>query len=443
MAKESRVEWFLFKANLNPPLRLSRLTVPADQDFLHSDLPNRDTAHSLLVQARKCSPDYKPPESQVRHHIRTRSQKAAVCNTLNWTFTKYEIARAFDALLSKPTLPPAGVAQALLMRARLLSMDELWGHLHDESLERRLRNKQLSSDVVQFETTTAKMTWLDRAILLDNLNYIHLMCQLKVSQAVLDRAFGIALSKPSLRAMKLLLSFGAVVSSDDETIDQHIRAGNLEMIELLLSAPDSMGTGAWKECLHREILRATSGGILSVSFLLLLLANRPELVSASLLLSTLGLEIFEATAIVMAYSGSNQIFFNIRHQAFELVSRCPSNTRLAFFKLLSDCKLIEDSLLARKEVLEGAKTRDTSIVKLLVRDGVTVDEPSHNALKWAVSQLDFEMIEILTGGSITSSPTLWPAHIPENATEQDMSHFWAILRSVDLRRQSFAQGGMD
>ncbi|CEI66144.1 hypothetical protein FVEN_g4454 [Fusarium venenatum] len=443
MANEPRVEWFLSKANLNPPLRLSHLTIPADQDFLHSDLPNRDKAHSLLVQTRKCSPNYKPPESQVWHHFRTRSQKAAVCNTLNWTFAKHELARAFDALLSQPMLPPTGVAQALLMQARLSSMDELWGHLHDQSLERKFRSKRLSSDIVQFETTMVGMTWLDRVVSLDNINYIHLICQLKVSQAVLDRALGIALSKSSLRAMKLLLSFGAVVLSDEETIDQHIRAGNLELIELLLSAPDSMGTGAWKECLHREILRATSGGTLSVSFLLLLLANRPELVSASLLLSTLRLENFQATAIVMAYSGSSQIFFNIRHQAFELISRYPSNTRLAFFTLLSNCELIEDSLLARKEVLEGVKARDTSLVKLLVGDGVTVDEPSQNALKWAVSQLDFEMIEILTRGSITSSPTLWSAHIPEIATEQDMSHIWAILRSVDPRRQSLAEVGMD
>ncbi|OBS28326.1 hypothetical protein FPOA_02267 [Fusarium poae] len=405
MVNKPGVEWFLSKANLNPPPRLSRLTIPADQDFLHSDPPNRDTAHNLLVQARKCSPNYKPPESQAWHHLRTRSQKAALCNDLNWTFTKHEIATVFDKLLSQSTLPPAGVAQAVLMRARLSSMDELWGHLLDESLERRLRNKQLSSDFIEFEATTIRMTWLDKVVSIDNINYIHLVCQMKVSQVVLDRALDIALSKPSLGVMKLLLTFGAVASSYVETIDIHIQARNMEFIELLLSAPNSMGVDTWEECLRREILRATNGGTISVSFLLLLLANRLELVSPSLLLSTLRLENHQATAIVMAYSRSTQMFFNIRHQAFELVSCYQSNNkRRAFFSLLSDCELVEDSLLARKEVFEGVKARDIPLVKLLVGAGVTVDEPSYNALQWAVSQMDFEMIKILARGTIACFP---------------------------------------
>ncbi|KPA41049.1 hypothetical protein FLAG1_06088 [Fusarium langsethiae] len=435
MAHEPRVEWFLAKANLNPPLRLSRLTIPADQDFLPLDLPNSAIAHNLLVQARKCSHNYKPPESQVWHLVRTRSQKATACNTSNWTFIKHEIARAFDELIDQSALPPTGVAQALLMQTSLSSIDELWGHLHDQSLEKKMRSKRLSSDLTQLNA--AAMTWLDKVVSLDNLNYIHLICQAKVNQAVLDKALGIALSKPSLRAMKLLLCFGADASSYLETIDLHIQAGNLELIELLLSAPDSLGIGAWKECLDREIFRAESGGTFSISFVLLLLSNRPVVASTSLLLSTLRLKNLQATAIVMAYSTSSQVFYDIRHQAFDMVSHYrDDDARSAFFTLLSQCGLIEDSLRAREEVFRDVKDRHVRLVKLFVGDGVAVDEPSCNALQWAVSQLDFEMMEILTRGNITRPPTYLLTCLPEGVSEKDVIHVTAILRSRDVCRQS-------
>ncbi|KAH7198850.1 uncharacterized protein B0J16DRAFT_47024 [Fusarium flagelliforme] len=397
MAHDPRTTYFLSQVTLTPPLRLTRLTTPPSQDFFYQSSPNSEIAHNLLVQARVISPNYIAPERQKLHFLRSEKQRAAACDTSTWTFTKHEVAIAFGTLMEQPVLPPAGVAQALLMNGNLGSLEELWAHLGDATLEKRMKSKRLS---VEFDVL--KMGWLDKAVAHDNLNYIHLLCQTKVSQESLDRAFGIALSKMSLRAMKLLLSFGAVASGYGEVINKQIKDRNLELVELLLSAPDSMDGATWKECLDGELSRAETGEILSISFLLLLLSNRPGLVSESLLLSTLRLHNVQATAIVLAYATSNEIFFNIRHQACELASQCQNdNDRFMLFKLLSDSDLVGDSLPLREELVKDTRARHIPLVKLLVQAGVEVDE----ALSWAISYVDIELIEVLDCGNRPSSST--------------------------------------
>ncbi|KAJ4129799.1 hypothetical protein NW768_006768 [Fusarium equiseti] len=396
MAHDPRTIYFLSQVSLSPPLRLTRLTPPPSQNFFSQSSPNSEIAHNLLVQARVTSPNYIPPESQKLHFLRTGKQKVAACDTSTWTFTKHEVAVAFDTLMNQPVLPPVGVAQSLLTTVDLVELGELWAHLHDAALEKRMKSKRVS---VEFDAE--EMNWLDKAVEHNNVNYIHLICQMKVSQQILDRAFGIALSKMSLRMMKLLLSFGAVASGYLRTINEQIKDRNLELVELLLSAPDSMDIKTWKECLDEEFSRADARETLSISFLFLVLSNRPGLVSDSLLLSALRLHNVQATAIVLAYATSNEILLDVRHQACELVLQCQDdNDRFMLFKLLSDSEFVEDSLPLREELVKDTKARHIPLVKLLVRAGVGVDA----ALHWAVSYVDVELIEILESGTWSSSP---------------------------------------
>ncbi|RBR24319.1 uncharacterized protein FIESC28_02809 [Fusarium coffeatum] len=394
MAHVRRTIYFLSQVSLSPPLRLTRLTTPPSQDFYSQSSPNSEIAHNLLVQARVTSPNYIQLEDQKLHFLRSEKQKVAVCDTSTWTFTKHEVAIAFDTLMDQPVLPPAGVAQALLTAVDLKSLGELWAHLGDATLEKRMKSKRVS---VEFDD--GGMHWLDKAVSHDNVNYIHLLCQMQASQKIMDRAFGIALSKPSLRAMKLLLSFGAVASGFGDTINDEIKEQNFELVELLLSAPNSMDDQTWKECLDEEFSRAEAGGCLSISFLLLLLSNRPGLASDTLLLGALRLHNVQATAIILAYGTSNEMFLSIRHQACELVSHCQDDyDRFMLFKLLSDSDLVEDSLPLRQELVKDTKARHIPLVKLLVQAGVEVVA----ALNWAVSYVDIELIEILECGSRSS-----------------------------------------
>ncbi|KAH7253607.1 uncharacterized protein BKA55DRAFT_511121 [Fusarium redolens] len=430
MADTRRAEWFLSKASLQPPPRLGRLTEPPVQDFLPFTTINRDAARQLLVQQRTSDPNYISPERQKRHLFRSREQKAEACNTSQWSFTKREVAKAFDALLAQEALPPAGVAQALLLHTTLTSLDELWGHLNDAQLEKRMKRNRMS-EMLSFDSNG--MTWLDKATSRDNLNYIHLLCQTQASQGVLNRAFGMALSKSSLESMKLLLSFGAVASGYQDLIGQHIRARNLELVSLLLSAPNSMAPSDWKACLEQDFARAEAGETLSLSFILLLLSNRPELVTESFLLSALRLQSYQATAVILGYAYSNQVFFAIRHQACEIISQYQNgNQRLTFFTLLSHAGLVGDNLVTREELVKEVLARHLPLVNLLVQAGVAVDVPPHNALKWAVSQLDFGMLEVLRHGTFSSPASQLLSYLPENIPEPDMVQFMNMFGSMGL-----------
>jgi hypothetical protein len=431
MANNNRIEWFFSRAGLHPPPRLTRLTEPAAQDFLPFEATNRDLARQLLVQQRTADPSFTPPERQKRHIFRSKDQKAEACNTTQWSFTKHEVAQAFDTMISRQTLPPAGVAQALLLHTTLTSLDELWGHFNDSQLEKKMKRQRMSSNPTGFDSQG--MTWLDKSISHENLNYILLLCQTQVSQYVLDRAFGIALSKLSFQAMKILLSFGAKATTYQESIDQQIQARNLDLVSLLLSAPGSMTTEIWKTCLEQEFDRAKAGEDFSLSFFLLLLSNCPGLVSESTLLSALRLQNFQATAVVLAYAHSNEIFFSIRHQVSELVSSYEdANHRMVFFTLLSESGLVSDNLILREELAKDVLARHLLLVKLLVQAGVIIDAPPHNALHWAVGQLDFEMIEILKHGSLSSPPTQMLTYLPENIPELDMFQFLKVFGHMNL-----------
>ncbi|KAL4726601.1 hypothetical protein ACLX1H_005488 [Fusarium chlamydosporum] len=407
MAHSPRIEWFLKKANLNPPLRLTSLTTPPSQDFLPFDSSNCDIAHNILVQTRICSPNYISPESQKWHFIRSKDQKAKACDMSNWTFTKHEVARAFDTLLDQPILPPAGVAQALLMHTSVSSMDELWGHLNDATMEKRTKRHRLSQSLGEFDATA--MTWLDKTVSRNNVNYIHLLCQTQVNQTALDRALGIALSKSSLQAIKLLLSFGAVASRYHEAVDEQIRARNLELVELLLSAPDAMDLDKWRICLEKEFARTEAE------------------------------ETFSAVAIVLAYASCDELFSDIHDLACQLVCHYEDDDdRLSVFSMLFECGLIKDSPVVREELVRDVRVRHIPLIKLLIQVGVVVDDLPHGALQLVVSQLDFELMETLARGRISSPPTQLLGYLPNGVTEQELVEFATMFDLVDQ-----LSGGLD
>ncbi|KAJ4323820.1 hypothetical protein N0V84_004166 [Fusarium piperis] len=426
MADSRRVEWFLSRAGLPPPpQQIPSLVEPPAQDYEPFVKANRDAARQLLVQQRMADPSYRPPAAQRRNLFRTKHQKEEASNHANWTFSKHEVARAFDLLLSTEPLAATGVAQALLLYTTLTSLDELWGHLHDPKLEKKMKRNRLASTTDSFPPG---ITWLDKVASQDNINYIHLLCQTRVSQEALTRAFGISLSKSSADAMKLLLSYGAAASSYPDAVTQHIRIGDVALVSLLLSAPTAMTTGAWVECLEKDLAGAMAGTGFSLEILLLCVANRRDLVCDSLLLATLRAQSLQALGVLLAYASSNEKFFGVRESACELVTRVPDSAqRLSFFTLLAEAGLVEDYPILREELVKSVKTHQIPLANLLVGAGVSVDMPPHNALQWAVSQMDFVMMELVKNGAFSSPVSLALRYVPELTSEADMIHLMDIF----------------
>ncbi|KAH9218802.1 hypothetical protein DL95DRAFT_434082 [Leptodontidium sp. 2 PMI_412] len=382
--------------------RVPPLTTPSYFDFDASLSSNIDEARSLLVEQRKSGPGYKQPDQQKRHVFRSKKTKDAKCNSASWTFTKHEVAKAFEGILSRTPLPAPGVAQALLSHTSVRSLDELWSHLDDPELEKRTSGSGTT-------TMVPNITWLDEVCNQGNLEYIRLLCQAGLSQASLNSAFTVSLLMHSTEAMQLLLSFGAAVSADSQdAIEARVKSNDIDLIRLLLSTSTSMSSEAWRDVLDLDIQSSEAKWIQSPEVLLLCLAHRPELGNSQLLQSALELQNYPTTVVVLCYgdfrAGLSRAFCR---QACELACLVGDDERRhQFFKTLDECKFVEDSPVLRQELLKDVESRLTPMVKLLANAGVIVDMEPHNSFHRAVSQKDFELVGFLAPFKLNQQPLL-------------------------------------
>jgi hypothetical protein len=469
-----RIEAILHEAELSPPQRIPTLAKPHIRDSESSSLPsNIDEARSLLVQQRISEPGYRQPDQQKRHIFRSKKIKEAKCNTDKWIFTKHEVAKAFDDLLSRTPLPVPGVAQALLSHASVASLEELWYHFYDPKLEKRMESysKQLRSSTlpkaissvalktmssvalkarssvaletrssVTLETTSAvvpEMTWLGKVCYQENLEYIRLMCQAGLEQDALDRAFGIALSKHSMDAMEVLLGFGAVASAAcQDAILERVKLHDFALVRLLLSAPKAMSVEAWRGCmeLEVEVQSLESRWIRSPDLLLLCLAHRPDVACRHLLLKALESQNLSATAIMLSYGRfSGEDFRDIGQLACKIASRVQNDERRhKFFTVLVESGFVADSLLLRQELLKDVKTRQLPLIKLLADAGVILDLEPNNAFYWAVSHMDLDILNLFKGGKFSSPVSLALEFVPYSTSDSDMLRLMEIFGLIGL-----------
>jgi hypothetical protein len=464
-AHDYRVAAILHEAELYPPQRIPTLAEPHIRDFESSLPSNVHEVRSLLVQQRISKPGYRQPDQQKRHIFRTKKSKEAKCNTDNWIFTKHEVAKAFDDLLSRAPLPVPGVAQALLSHASVASLEELWCHFYDPELEKRMesRSKKSRSSVVlkttsslALETTSVvvpEISWLDEVCGQKNLEYIRLMCQAGLEQDALDRAFRIALLKHSMDAVEVLLSFGAVASAAcHDAIREGVKFQDLALVKLLLSAPNAMSAEAWRVCIELEVESLEVRWNRSPDLLLLCLAHRPAVACRPLLLKALESQNLPAMAIILAYGRFFSEHFHDYRQlacdygpvfgehfrdlcqlACEIASRIQNDERRhKFFTVLVESGFVADGPVLRQELMKDVKTRQFPLVKLLADAGVILDIEPHNAFYWSVSHMDLEILELFKNGRFSSPVSLALKFVPDSTSESDMLRFLGIFGPIGL-----------
>jgi len=432
MAGNSRVEFFLGKAGLRPPKPISHPQAPQAPIFdgLLSDTELKNAARSLLVKQRIVSPNFRPPEQQKRHHFRTQKQKDAASRGEGWVFTKHEIAKAFDSLLSQEPQASLGLLRSLLAHAPPQTLQELWCHLQDPGLEKKQTRKgQVGVDPT---SPTPGLSWLEKAVNLGHLNHISLLCEDQLSQDVLDRAFGHALSVCAMDSMKLLLSFGATATVRRDIIRKYVRYRNIAIVRLLISAPGSMDAESWQHCIEPEFACSKPLDEGFISILMCCCAFRPDIISDSLFLGALESQNFEATAIMVAYTGT-RTKLSVRDAACERATRIRNHERrLAFFSLLSEAEMVSDNRACQLELARDAESGCVELVRLLAASGVAVDYPPEYPFYTAVARLDYEMIDALRHGRFTSPVSAALGHVPEDISGPDMLRLISILGPMGL-----------
>ncbi|KAH7350793.1 hypothetical protein BKA65DRAFT_593679 [Rhexocercosporidium sp. MPI-PUGE-AT-0058] len=462
--RNGRITTLLDEVGLSSPQRIPPLTAPPYCEFDASISSNVDKARSVLVEQRTSGFGYKQPDQQRRHIFRSKKTKDAKCNSANWKFTNHEVAKAFDCILSQTPLPVPGVAQALLAHASVKSLDELWAHFYDPELEKRMpgnnsKKPNLSvlpnsissmrlntkpsmilssrSGVASRKTNTMNphITWLDEVCHQGNLEYIQLLCQAGLSQEALSRAFGISLLMHSVKAMQVLLSFGAIVSADSQDlIEERLKNNDTDLVKILLSAPNAMSSETWRTTLDLDTQSSEAIWIRLPAILLLCLFHRPELGNSQLLQNALELHNYPTMVVVLCYGDFRAgLPRNFCRQACEIVCLVDDDERRhQFFKILNEFKFVEDSPILRRELLKCVQNRQLPMVKLLVDAGVVVDMEPHNSFRWAVSHQEFEVLELFKGCIFTSPIAQALELMPESSSESDMLRLVEFLSPLGL-----------
>ncbi|KAH8901678.1 hypothetical protein GQ53DRAFT_851651 [Thozetella sp. PMI_491] len=437
VAASPRVQRFLGRIGLNPGQRVERLGKPPAQSFDDVSSDHQEVARSFLVQQRINNPDYRAPVKQIRHHFRTKKQRESACNDDNWSFTTHEVARALHALLLCEPLPDPGVAWALLSHVAGISLSELWHHYVDPSLEKRTKKRaETRAETVHLPD----IPWLDKVAYHNNIDYIRLLCQVAPGQYTLDHAFRICFSNRSIEGMRVMLSFGATTSACQEQITGHVGLQDLELATLLLSAPTSMTTEAWRYLVKEEITKSDRTLGVSLDILLAVFATRPEIRCGSLLLQAIRSQNLEAAAILLAYHESNEAIHDIESiDVCTLASHVQDHhRRYLFFTLLADAGLVVDCPALRAELLKDLDGGQISLAKILVKARVVLDKEPYNAVSWAVSQLDFYALELLQSGNCSEPIGLAGKAVPESTSELARIRLINIFNRMGADQASFS-----
>ncbi|KAK4554001.1 hypothetical protein LTR86_008842 [Recurvomyces mirabilis] len=384
-----------------------------------------EAARSLLAEQRKSQPNYKPPEARLRHHFSSNRLKEKQRNPANWTFSKHEIAKTIDSLLSHSPLPSSTVAHAVWAHQSSDSLDELWCHLHDPDLEKRTASKFRKSRSL----VPAPMTWLDLVTAGNHLSYIDLMCQACVGQESIDKAFGIALLMRNFDAMEILLTYGASARTHKDMIRSRMMVDDVVLARLLLSVPRAMDAEAWRFCLEPQLARYPV-------ILHMAVAQRSDIASVSLFVKAIEVQNVRAAAILLAYGPRPSSLSSVGTQACSLVSSLGNHeTRHRFLALFEQAHILKDCPALQQELLKDVKLRQLDTVILLLRCGVRPDIGPQNAFLWAVRTLDFEILEMFTDVKLSISGSSALASVEDAASEHDMLRLLSLLAPRGLRGQ--------
>ncbi|KAK3670837.1 hypothetical protein LTR78_009281 [Recurvomyces mirabilis] len=419
------IDAVLHIADLRPAEKIPLLPGPSKIGSLALSSADVEAARLLLAEQRKSQPNFRPPEARLRHHFSSNRLKEKQRNPANWTFSKHEIAKAVDSLLSHSPLPSSTVAHAVWAHQSSDSLDELWCHLHDPDLEKRTASRFRKSRAL----VPAPMTWLDLVTAGNHLSYIDLMCQAGVGQESINKAFGIALLMRNFDAMEILLTYGASARTHKDIIRSRMMVDDVVLARLLLSVPRAMDTEAWRFCLEPQLARYPV-------ILHMVVAQRPDIASVFLFVKAIEVQNVRAAAVLLAYGSWTSNLSDVGKQACSLVaSLCNHETRHRFLALFEQAHILNDCPALQQELLKDVKLRQLDTVTLLLRCGVQPDVGPQNAFLWAVRTLDFEILDIFMNVKLSISGSLALASVEDVTPEHDMLKLLSLLAPRGLKGQ--------
>lgn len=411
MRDEARLRELARNAGAKPVGRLSPLSPPAA-----SRLPNFATENDIsevrrkLTEKRQAS-GYKDPSKKITNILKSKKEKQDLKNPENWTFSHAERRDLLDATikaggtLGSSSGSSAGFAQAIIEFSDHPPLDVNIRQQSDEPSPIDKKGRRDSATRI----SAIYSDWLEIASAQANgAPFVALLCSRGTRQNALDKSLGIALTNLGStltsntgRTIEQLLIYGAETGEYAAKFLEAVRLGNIDVVYLFLRAPKQLPLAVLSDAL----LSAVNSRSNQLVAILLAHGADANYRAGAPVLSAIHQADLQLTTLLLTASSAE---FDSRYAgpALLLISKFPQRSKTQFLQLLLSVGV------------------DANIDAL------------QDELCWAVAQLQFDLIEVLLRGDISStSASKAVESIPAEASEQD------ALRLLRLLVAKGAKGG--
>jgi ankyrin repeat protein len=383
-------------------------------------------ARAILIQQRIGDDSFQDPTKQKRKIFRTKAKNEALADPETWTFSLNERAIALHTQIR--WLASVGVAQALIEFDPTDPVDV--NILHTDKVKWKLKKGRSKPPVAEYNEH------LEHATKNDSVAHITLLVTRGARQVSKDRALGIALSLKLTNATEELLRYDANPNAHWEHFCTAIKEGNLELVELFLSAPRDLETSYIISGLSAAVERKNHG---ILSLLLAYGADGISQNSQSPFVAVRGQNQLK-TAAILTNSLSCIRPENLDQVVREACAISDNACRTTFLNLLLSAGATASTPLLQDELFKAVRSMQLDLVALLISHGTSPDRHYAEVVEWALKEAKFEAVDLLLRGTISpNSASRLMDSIPDIISEARLQGLVIILANKGAYGESLGR----
>jgi ankyrin repeat protein len=335
----------------------------------------------MLVEQRKAQPDYREP-TKLKKIFKSKEEKAKLENPERWEFSKVELDRALTAVISKHSTPP-GLVQAFLDLGAQVNFVEL------ENEKKSRRSNRSGSACL------SRSSVLQRTASMRRSDLVGVLAGAGADQETLDEGLQAALASNDRSGAEVLLRHGANVNKCIDVFTDAIRLGDEKFVRLLLRAPKSFHP----DVLSASLFEAAQQRSEVMTSLLIGYGANPNYDNARAFNLAVSSQDFNI-AVLMA-AGPTRLKSQSLISAFAFIPKMSTLKELEpFTELLLCCGLPSDTPGLAQLLIVAVKSHDAALARLFIDYGVSADGNQAEALRVALTDYNWDMVDILLKSTI-------------------------------------------
>ncbi|KAJ6261056.1 Ankyrin-2 [Drechslerella dactyloides] len=340
-----------------------------------------------LMVIRRSQPDYKPPSSSSAGFLRKKSTKVPSKDEAQTATFKF---KELSYLLDQEILDAANSD-----RDCAATVETLLGMGADANIYKRAKDTFVSKMHLGKSDANVEIParYIQNAAERGKASVVWVLASRGASQANLNEAYHIAMTRTNLAVVRILLEHGADPNAYQKDFETFLLSGNLDVVKLVLLSPNPIA----KECLSRCLKSAVESSF--IELVELLVANGADLeynhAEALTVAVNMGRWDILLRMVLNQTAPSGEISQTYLLAAVNTVMNGPFDAPLRFTLLeILLCAGAKGNDLSRA-LMQAVSEDDSNLIKLLIDFDVDVNYDQAIALRHAVSACKMSLVEML------------------------------------------------